>query len=384
MRKLFAVVGASGASLLGAHALAAGALAIDENQGDQWGWAVDQETQAAADRRALRECGAGCRIVYRFSNQCAAFATDQAQGSTAYGYGYAPTRRAAQTNAFRHCRERGGSGRCVVRAWGCDTAKATSSGTTASNADASGGAEIPEMVVIPAGSFRMGCVSGKGCDDDELPVREVRIVRAFAIGRYEVTFAQWDACVADGGCGGYHPPDRRWGRENRPVVNVNWHDAQAYATWLSGKTGQAYRLPSEAEWEYAARAGASTAYSWGDDVGRNRANCDLCGSRWDYRQTAPVGSFPPNAFGLHDMHGNVGEWVADPYCSYTGVPDAGIPAAPNDGSARDHCGITDGRVLRSGSWDDDPRFLRAANRSRGTTGIRNVSIGFRVARTLAP
>ncbi|MDE0342456.1 MAG: SUMF1/EgtB/PvdO family nonheme iron enzyme [Deltaproteobacteria bacterium] len=147
-------------------------------------------------------------------------------------------------------------------------------------------------------------------------------------------------------------------------------------TRLSAQTGAEYRLPSEAEWEYAARAGTTTRYSWGNEIGVNRANCDGCGSRWDDSQTAPVRSFRANGFGLHDMHGNVYEWVAD--ClngSYVG--------APSDGSAwlRGNCGM---RVLRGGSWDFNPWNLRAANRSRITTDDRDYDVGFRVARTLTP
>ena len=123
------------------------------------------------------------------------------------------------------------------------------------------------------------------------PVHDVKIDSPFALGRHEVTFAEWDACVAAGGCS-HTPEDEGWGRDDRPVINVSWEDAQQYVAWLSGVTGATYRLPSEAEWEYAARAGTTTRYFWGDEIGENRANCDGCGSEWDNRQTAPVGSFP--------------------------------------------------------------------------------------------
>ena len=220
----------------------------------------------------------------------------------------------------------------------------------------------PEMVVVPAGSFLMGSPeSEEGRWDDEGPVHEVTIARPFAVGVYEVTFGEWDACVSGGGCGGYRPDDQGWGRGRRPVVNVSWEDAQAYVRWLSGRTGEAYRLLSEAEWEYVARAGTTTRYWWGNEIGRNRANCDGCGSRWDDKQTAPVGSFAANPFGLHDVHGNVWEWTEVCYegdCSR--------------------------RVLRGGSWVDAPRFLRSAFRYRSTTGGRFGSYGFRVARTLTP
>ena len=237
--------------------------------------------------------------------------------------------------------------------------------------------ECPEMVVVQAGSFLMGSPSHEaGRGNDEGPRHRVTIARPFAVGKYEVTFAEWDACVADGGCGGHRPGDEGWGRGRRPVINVSWDDAKAYVRWLNRKTGKQYRLPSEAEWEYAARAGTTTRYNWGDDIGRNRANCNGCGSRWDRKQTGPVGSFRANVFGLHDVHGNVREWVEDCWKgSYEG--------APSDGSARTggDCGS---RVLRGGSWIRLPRFLRSASRLRYRAGNRNNISGFRVARTLTP
>jgi len=235
----------------------------------------------------------------------------------------------------------------------------------------------PEMVTIPAGSFRMGCVSGQDCFDREFPVHDVTIPQAFAVSKYEVTFAEWDACVLDGGCGGYRPDDRGWGRGRRPVINVSWDDAQEYVSWLSRQTGQTYRLLSESEWEYVARAGSSTAYSWGNDIGSNRANCDGCGSQWDDDRTAPVGSFPANAFGVHDMHGNVWEWVEDCW------NEEGYGGAPTNGSAW-RSGDCSRHVLRGGSWYFNPWYLRSAYRDRDTTGPRNDFVGFRVARTLTP
>ena len=236
-------------------------------------------------------------------------------------------------------------------------------------------AVAPEMVTIPAGRFRMGCVSGQDCSDDEFPVHDVTIPQAFAVSKHEVTFAEWDACVLDGGCGRYRPDDY-WGRGNRPVINVSWEDAQAYVSWLSSRTGERYRLLTEAEWEYVARAGSSTAYSWGNGIGSNRANCGGCGSQWDGDRTAPVGSFPANAFGVHDMHGNVWEWLEDCWnASYAG--------APSDGSVW-RSGDCSGRVLRGGSWLNFPGGLRSASRYGLTTGLRYSYLGFRVARTLTP
>ena len=234
----------------------------------------------------------------------------------------------------------------------------------------------PEMITIPGGLFRMGCVSrGDACQDSEAPVRRVA-VRPFALSRHEVTFADWDACVQARGCAAHRPPDEGWGRATRPVIRVSWADAQAYAAWLSLQTGSEYRLPSEAEWEYAARAGENSAYSWGANIGKDRANCNGCGGTWDNRQTAPVGSFHDNAFGLYDMHGNVWEWVEDCWhATYAGAPSDS--AARAGGDCRE-------RVLRGGSWDLPPKNLRSAHRGRSTTAARFEFIGFRVARTLNP
>ena len=247
-------------------------------------------------------------------------------------------------------------------------------GDAFADALASGG-KGPEMVVIPAGGFRMGSASGLNWGWEE-PVHAVRIGKPFALGRREVTFAEWDACAAAGGCGGYLPADQGWGRGNRPVIRVTWTRARAYASWLSRETGRSYRLPSESEWEYAARAGTVAKYSWGNGIGRARANCDGCGSRWDGDRTAPVGSFAANAFGLHDMHGNVREWVEDCWNeSYAG--------APTDGSAWLRGDCTQ-RVLRGGSWYSSSRTLRAAYRYGSSTDYFFNTTGFRVARTLTP
>ena len=152
------------------------------------------------------------------------------------------------------------------------------------------GVDCPEMIVVPAGSFLMGSPEGQG-DEDEHPQQEVMITRPFAVAKFALTFDKWDACAAGGGCRS-DVSDSGWGRGRRPAINVSWDDAQAYVKWLSRITGKAYRLLSEAEYEYAARAGTRTAYPWGDDIklnGKAMANCDGCGSQWDGMQTAPVG-----------------------------------------------------------------------------------------------
>ena len=228
----------------------------------------------------------------------------------------------------------------------------------------------PEMVVIPAGSFRMGCVSGQDCDDNEQPVHEVR-VEAFELSKYEVTFEEYDRFAAE--TGRSWPPDYGEGRGRRAVIRVSWEDAGAYTRWLSERTGEKYRLPTEAEWEYAARAGSVTKYSWGNEIGRNRAVCWGCGNQRTGRQE-PVGSFAANRWGLHEVHGNVMEWVQDCWNeSYQGAPTNGSAWESGDCSMR---------VVRGGSWDDNPRMLRSAY--RGNFWGWHSKLGFRVARTVTP
>lgn len=238
----------------------------------------------------------------------------------------------------------------------------------------------PEMVVIPAGQFTMGAPSHEeGRAAHEGPQHRVTIDEPFAVGKYEVTFDEWDACVVDGGCG-YRLGDKGMGRGNRPVINASWEDARAYVRWLSRKTGAAYRLLSEAEWEYAARAGTATPFHSGATIRSDQANYDgthtYGGSPEGVarKKTVPVGSFPPNAFGLHDMHGNVWEWVEDCWNgTYAGAPGDGTAWTTGD-CAR--------RVLRGGSWNDPPERLRAANRGMYSPVDRNTLQGFRIARTL--
>ena len=218
-------------------------------------------------------------------------------------------------------------------------------------------------------------------DDDEGPRHKVTINDPFAVGVYEVTFNEWDYCVRQGGCRGYRPNDKGWGRRDRPVINVSWHDAKAYVQWLSQKTGKPYRLLTEAEWEYAARAGTTTPFHFGNTISTDQANYDGnyaygSGTKGRYRkQTIPVGSFSANDFGLYDMHGNVWEWVEDCWHdSYRG--------APTDGSAWIARGDCSKRVDRGGSWNGSPVLLRSAYRDWNDSGVRYNNIGFRVALTL--
>lgn len=234
--------------------------------------------------------------------------------------------------------------------------------------DCSGAGWCPRMVVVAAGSFTMGSPPGEtGRDErDEGPQRQVSVLQ-FAVGKFEVTFNEWDACVNRGGCpvdagGDYY----NWGRGTRPVIEVSWDDARTYVKWLSRETGRNYRLLSEAEWEYAARAGTKTAYSTGENISSSQANLNKTIGR-----TQPVGTYAANAFGLHDMHGNVWEWVQDCYA----VSYSDLPTDAFDGGA--HCAE---RVIRGGSWSGTPQNHRSANRVRNLPTYRGNTVGFRVAR----
>jgi formylglycine-generating enzyme required for sulfatase activity len=231
----------------------------------------------------------------------------------------------------------------------------------------------PVMIVVPAGKFFMGSLENEADRNaSEGPQHEVTIARPFAVSKFEVTFEEWDACVAAAACPRLTD---HWGRGKMPAINASWGDATQYVGWLSQLTGKEYRLLTEAEWEYAARAGARTRYSWGEDLGIGNANCDGCGSPWDLKQTAPVGSFKPNALGLYDMHGNVWEWVEDSWHeTYDG--------APTDGSAWLRDGDPSYRVVRGGSWRNDSELVRAAVRVRRNINVRFDTLGFRVARSI--
>ena len=270
-------------------------------------------------------------------------------------------------------------------------------------------AECPEMVVVPAGSFRMGSPSGEaGRDDDEGPTHRVEISKPFAIGRFEVTRGEYARFVSETGhssgtaCWTYEGGEweERTGRnwrspgfaqaDSHPAVCVDWKDARSYVAWLSRKTGEAYRLLSESEWEYAARAGTTSSRYWGNASSSacryanvyDRTGEDELSFPWSHHDcrdghghTSSAGVFDPNGFGLHDMLGNVWEWVAD--CS-----NGSYAGAPADGSAWTS-GDCSRRVLRGGSWVDGPWGVRSANRGWYSTGNRYDSgFGFRVARTL--
>lgn len=245
----------------------------------------------------------------------------------------------------------------------------------------------PELVAIPAGRFVMGATPGeRNAEDDEGPVREVTLSRPFALGKYEVTYDEWEACVADKAC--ERTPDEGWGRGRRPVLHVNYDQALGYASWLSRRTGKVYRLPSEAEWEYAARAGSGAAGGWGDDAAKacEFANVYDQSAHGRYRfgwkpfpcddrttETAPVGSYAPNAFGVYDTLGNVWEWVADCYAPYGGAPVDGSAVAM-DGCKK--------RISRGGSWNIFPVWVRVSYRYGLEPQLRSNNLGLRVLREL--
>ena len=243
----------------------------------------------------------------------------------------------------------------------------------------------PEMVVVPAGSFTMGSPSGElERKLNEGPEHDVSIAKPFAVARCAVTFDEWDAFVENAGGKLHKPADQSWGRNRRPVINVSWDDAQTYIAWLSDNTKQPYRLLSEAEWEYVARAGKNTPFWWGNSVTPEQANYngnytyESGGSKGEYRRkTVPVDSFKANPWGLYNVHGNVWEWCED-------VWQDNYKGAPADGSVWLESGDKDFRVVRGGSWDYDPGYLRSAFRDGSPSGSRDYSVGFRLARTLNP
>jgi formylglycine-generating enzyme required for sulfatase activity len=237
----------------------------------------------------------------------------------------------------------------------------------------------PEQVILPAGDFIMGVANG-GISEDANAIG-VTIPRPFSMSRFEITFALWDACLAGGGCSGYRPSDEGWGRGKRPVVNVNRVDILSYISWLSKKTSKSYRLPSEAEWEYAARAGTTTEYWWGDQVGVNQAVCQDCGSIYDGEKTARVGSFAMNKFGLFDMSGNVWEWVEDCYGEESYRSHKMYPN-PFYVSKNPQKNNTCSRVLRGGGWDVMSLGIMPSFRFVSMPLVRSKFYGFRVVREI--
>jgi len=228
-----------------------------------------------------------------------------------------------------------------------------------------------QFVYIPGGTFTMGDPSGK--DQFAVPAHEVTI-KPFYMGKYEVTFDEYDQFAR--ATGRDLANDEGWGRGIRPVINVDWYDAVAFTEWLSKKTKKNFRLPSEAEWEFAGRGGTTTYYYWGDSFGRSNANCVGCGSPWDGKQTAAAGSFKPNQYGLFDMTGNVYEWCLDTrHRSYEGAPTDG--SAWTKGGQKDFRG-RDFRINRGGSWFQPAREMTIYRRCWDAAEDKRSEIGFRV------
>jgi formylglycine-generating enzyme required for sulfatase activity len=225
----------------------------------------------------------------------------------------------------------------------------------------------PTLIALPAGEFVMGSNTG---DPSEKPAHKVSINTPFAIGKYEVTVEQWNACVAASGCPREASDPNR--PKNTPVRDVSWDDAQQYVKWLSTATGKPYRLPTEAEWEYAARGGTTTRYWWGEKMKTGMANCKDCGDPWHQEGPESVGSFSANPYGLHDMNGGVWEWVSD--CWHNNYKNA-----PTDGHAWSE-GTCRVRVIRGGSWREDASYMTSMTRFKYDASVRHSQNGFRVAR----
>jgi formylglycine-generating enzyme required for sulfatase activity len=230
----------------------------------------------------------------------------------------------------------------------------------------------PEMVVVPPGQFLMGSEPNEpGREHDEGPKHNVVIPKRFAVSKFAITFDEWEACARHGPCA-KEVRDYGWGRGRRPVISINWNDAKVYVRWLSTQTGKTYRLLSEAEWEYLARTGSNDSFDLSQFSGTGKANCKGCGSQWDSLKTAPVGSFPPNAWGLYDLQGNVWQWVEDCW-------ESGYQNAPNDSMPVESADCAR-RVMRGGAWNFDIRGLRAASdtpipRSAATPVLAFVLLG---------
>ncbi len=237
--------------------------------------------------------------------------------------------------------------------------------------------ECPLMTVLPSSFFFMGAAKNEQFSLlSEQPRHEVWLTKPFAVGKFEVTFDEWAACVIDGGCGGKTPFDEGWGRDDRPVINVSWADAQLYVAWLRRKTKLGYRLMSQAEWEYAVRAGTTGPYPWSPDEDAQFANYFGKMGADIWKQTAPVASLQPNKFGLHNLNGNVWEWVQDCWHeTYDGAPSDGTPwEYPNCSQ----------HVVRGGAWSYIPGKMRSSARYRSPFNYRSDNLGFRVALSIEP
>ncbi|MDX2158986.1 MAG: formylglycine-generating enzyme family protein [Hyphomicrobiaceae bacterium] len=281
--------------------------------------------------------------------------------------------------------------------WALLIGAAFSAGATAQVAHAPAGSEAakagtvfrdcaacPEMVTVPAGKLLMGSPPDEpGRYANEGPQQSITIGKPFAVGRYSVTFDEWDACASSGGCNAYKPDDSGWGRGRMPVINVSWKDATSYVAWLSKTSGKTYRLPSEAEREYVTRAGTTTYFWFGANIKPSISNYNyLQNARYGgdigepLRRTVKVDAFAPNPWGLFNVHGNVWEWTEDCWSS-------DLVGTPGDGSAR-VVAECDRRVVRGGGFGDFPRIVRSAARLSYGEDSRFQSIGFRVVRNLAP
>lgn len=329
--------------------------------------AEEKARQAEAERRAAEKAAAE-----RAAQQQAAEKAAEQEAARKAAAEQAARKAAAEAAAAEQARKDAAAAAAAAAA--AETARRAAAAKVAGTEPASVETfrdcdACPEMIVLAPGSFVMGSAGG---DASAQPEHTVRIGYPFAIGRFEVTVAEWKACHAAGAC--EYLPNRKGMTATSPVHNLSWIDAQQYVRWLSKKTGKSYRLPTEAEWEYAARAGSKTQYWWGDKVGKGNANCKNCGGEWSSKRPAVVDSFDANAFGLQGMNGSVWEWVAD--CWFDTHE-----GAPGDGSARqrDSCRS---RVLRGGSWRNDASYARSSSRFTYDHDVRYVLNGFRVAREM--
>ncbi len=398
-----------------AHSESALAFGYDSNNRAWFGSAYNHKKKEEARRAAMERCvqqGPQCEVVLEAANACVALAIGD--DSNASGRAKAATEAQAQGEALQICVEYNKGNSCSIRESFCDVVSEEAVQTPTQPAPKPKLAEprpqvvppapevkerrepaaapelqktppspapavtirdcdnCPELVVVGKGQFTMG--------SDESPLEKpqhtVKVGRSFAIGRYEVTFAEWDQCVDAGACRN-RPNDYGWGRERTPVIDVSWDDTAEYVKWLSQKTGQVYRLPTEAEWEYAARGGTSSSFWWGREKGAGNANCSDCaaaGGAATKPKLSKGGSFQPNPYGIYDTSGNAAEWVQDCWNdNYKGAPSDG--SAWLDGNCRQ-------RVLRGGSFGSKAQSARSSARFRYDSDVRYYANGFRVVREM--